>query len=161
MNDKGVYRRAPATPGLLISWHNYRHRDMLTQLAKRPVERRDILNHANMVAASWRKLLVITNYRYIYSFNQAYGRHWLSWVVPIVAPILSNPAFLTLFYTLTRDMWHMTHDRWGEVNILSKLHILALTVLEWRFVEDIFTKDESLTEGSPQKKLDGPGRPRW
>ena len=42
-------------------------------------------------------------------------------------------------------MWHLTHNRWQEVNLLWNLSSLALTEWEWRFVEDIFTKDDSLT----------------
>ena len=40
-------------------------------------------------------------------------------------------------WQLTFYMWHMTCDRYGDVDLLS----LALTAWEWRFVEGIFTKD--------------------
>ena len=42
-------------------------------------------------------------------------------------------------------MWHMTPDMWGDVNILSKFLFLALTVWEWRCLEDVKEKDELLT----------------
>ena len=45
---------------------------------------------------------------------------------------------------MTCDASPMTHDMWGEVNLLSKFPLLALTVWEWRSSEDISTKDHWL-----------------
>ena len=44
----------------------------------------------------------------------------------------------------THDIWHMTHDMCGEVNLLFK-YKLALMVLELRWFKDILTKDDSLS----------------
>ena len=52
---------------------------------------------------------------------------------------------------MTRDMWHVTCDTWhitsrGRWTFSQNCSSLAFTVWEWRFVEDVFTKDESLTD---------------
>ena len=47
---------------------------------------------------------------------------------------------------VTRDMGHLTHDIWGEVNLLSKFQLTSSTVWEWSFVEDIFTKDQWVSD---------------
>ena len=51
---------------------------------------------------------------------------------------------------MTHDTWHMTcdkchvtHDRWGEVNFVSKF--------QWRCSEDISTKDDLLTKSMSNK----------
>ena len=40
------------------------------------------------------------------------------------------------------DTGHMTYDRWGEVNPLSKLWFGLVMVWDRRCFGDIFTKDE-------------------
>ena len=43
------------------------------------------------------------------SKNTAYGRHQLSWRVPIVAPILQNSVFLILIYTFVYFLANKFH----------------------------------------------------
>ena len=38
-------------------------------------------------------------------------------------------------------MWHATHDRWREVNILSKFYVSSFYDWEWGCSEDIFDDD--------------------
>ena len=47
---------------------------------------------------------------------------------------------------MTRDIGPIIHDRWGKMNLFLNFSSLALIVKDWRFVEDIFTKDQSLTD---------------
>ena len=50
---------------------------------------------------------------------------------------------------MTHDMWHVTRDMWhvtlgGRWTFPRNFSSLALTAWEWKFVEDIFTKDHWL-----------------
>ena len=49
---------------------------------------------------------------------------------------------------VTCDMytWHMTCDRWGKVNLLSKCKFPNSYSIEWKSFEESFTKDESLND---------------
>ena len=61
------------------------------------------------------------------------------------------------FWQLKRDMWHVTHDTWyvtcytwhmtggGRWTLSQNFSPLALTVWEWRCIEDISTKDDWLS----------------
>ena len=40
----------------------------------------------------------------------------------------------------------MTQDRLGDLNLLAKCQLPSSSVWEWRCLEDIFTKDESVNE---------------
>ena len=56
----------------------------------------------------------------------------------------------------TCDMWHVKHDIWqmicgGRWTFSQNVSFLALTVWVWRFFEDIFTKDEFLTQSLNRK----------
>ena len=44
---------------------------------------------------------------------------------------------------MTLDMWHMTPDRWGKVNLLSQFKVSIYFGLGWRSNDDIFTKGDS------------------
>ena len=43
---------------------------------------------------------------------------------------------------MTCDMWNLTHDMWGRWTFSNNFSSLAVTVLELRFVDNIFTKDQ-------------------
>ena len=49
-------------------------------------------------------------------------------------------------WQMTRHMWNMTCDMRGRWTFSQNVSSLALTVSEWRFIKDIFTNDDSLSE---------------
>ena len=49
-------------------------------------------------------------------------------------------------WNVTRDIWHVSHDTQGVMNILSNFRSLALMVWVWRCFEDIFTNHHRLNE---------------
>ena len=60
----------------------------------------------------------------------------LDWVAPLITDTPPTSC------NVTCDTWHMIDGvRW---TFSQNVSFLALTVSEWRFVEDIFTKDDSV-----------------
>ena len=74
-----------------------------------------------------------------------YGLHSVQ-STPYSLPGIYGYGRKKVYKKVKRDTLHMTYDMWGRWTFFKNFRSLALTVWEWRFVEDILTKDEWLTQ---------------